>query len=105
MFEITGYMIDEDGNCAAGVMADTMTTLECQTLPTGEIVSMEFAGQRVVRPVVAGRTVLLPQGGQIMDAVVDTTRRNLLLSNYQRDRVEVFRLPDEEFNPPIKVGS
>ena len=105
VFEITGYMIDEDGNCAAGVMADTMTTLECQTLPTGEIVSMEFAGQRVVRPVVAGRTVLLPQGGQIMDAVVDTTRRNLLLSNYQRDRVEVFRLPDEEFNPPIKVGS
>lgn len=105
VFEITGYFFDAEGNCAASVAADTLASLPCAVLPTGEIVADQRPGQRLVRSVVAGRTVRLPQGGLILDAVVDTTRRNLLLSNYSRDRVEVFRLQEERFLSSIRVGS
>ncbi len=54
---------------------------------------------------VAGRTVSLPRGGVVLDAVVDTARRNLFLSNISVGQVEVFRLDDEEFGTPIGVGS
>jgi hypothetical protein len=54
---------------------------------------------------VAGRTVTLPQGGTVLDAVVDTARRNMFLSNIDVGQLEVFRLDDEEFGTAIGVGS
>ncbi len=54
---------------------------------------------------VAGRTVNLPEGGLVLDAVVDTARRNLFLSNIDVGQVEVFRLDEQEFGTAIGVGS
>jgi len=105
VFEVVGYLIDADGNCSAASATTDNESNPCLSLPTGEIVGTTVVGERVVRPVVAGRTVRLPRGGQIMDAVVDTTRRNLMLSNIDRDQVEIFRLQDEDFLNPVPVGS
>jgi hypothetical protein len=62
-------------------------------------------GFRLNRTVVAGRTIVLPVGGLIMDAAVDTVRRNIYLSNLERDRIEVFRLESEQFQTFVPVGS
>lgn len=54
---------------------------------------------------VAGRTVQLPEGGIIADAVVDTTRDLLMLSNFTRSRVEVLPLTGTTFASPISTGA
>jgi len=105
IFEITSWLRDADGNCASALGADSLAANPCFTLPGGQTVADGRPGDRVIRPIVAGTTVLLPSGGKILDAVVDTLRRNLLLSNVGRDRIEVFRLQDEEFLTSIPVGS
>ncbi|MGE0705489.1 MAG: YncE family protein, partial [Vicinamibacterales bacterium] len=105
VFEVTGYLVDAQGNCAASVGGEDLVSLPCDTLPTGQVIARGRTGQRLTRTIVAGRTVNLPNGGRIMDAVIDTTRRNLYLSNQVRDRVEVFRLQTERFLPPVPVGS
>jgi hypothetical protein len=105
VFEVTGYLIDAEGNCAASVGGAGLVRLPCDSLPTGEIVASNRAGLRLTRTVVSGRTVTLPTGGQIMDAVIDTLRRNLYLSNIVRSQVEIFRLQQEQFLPPVRVGS
>jgi len=105
IFEITTYLVDADGNCAAATGSDTTQSFACDTLATGEIVAKDLPGQRLNRTIVSGTTVRLPTGGLILDAVVDTLRRNLLLSNFARNRVEVFRLQQESFLPAIAVGS
>ncbi|RMH21080.1 MAG: hypothetical protein D6701_03025, partial [Gemmatimonadetes bacterium] len=74
-------------------------------LPTGETVAEDRAGLRLQRTVVAGRTVVLPEGGLILDAAVDTVRRQLYLSNHDRDRIEVFKLDTEQFTEAVPVGS
>lgn len=104
-FEVTGFMVDADGNCTAAVGSDSLQTIACQSWTTGELIAESGAAERVVRPVVAGRTVRLASGGRILDAVVDTTRRNLLLSNLDRDQIEVFRLQEERFLAAVPVGS
>ncbi len=103
IYEVTGYLIDQAGNCAAAVSAEPQQ-LSCGNRG-GAIVADERAGTRLARPHVAGRTVQLPSGGLIMDAAVDTARRNLFLSNLTRNRVELFRLDTERFGPAIGVGS
>ena len=105
IFEITSWQRDADGNCAAALGVDTLAANPCLTLSGGQTVADSRVGDRVLRPIVAGATVLLPSGGTILDAVVDTLRRNLLLSNIGRDRIEVFRLQDEVFLTSIPVGS
>jgi DNA-binding beta-propeller fold protein YncE len=105
VFEITGWAVDGDGNCAAAVVSETPMNLPCGTLPGGEIAAEDRNGFNIIRVMSSGRTVELPSGGQIMDAAVDTLRRNLLLSNMERNRVEIFRLESEEFGPAIGVGS
>lgn len=105
VYEITSWMKDAQGNCAASVGLDSLMALPCDTLPTGEIVAQGRAGQRLTRSVVAGKTVLLPAGGKIMDAAVDTARKRLYLSNIQTNQLEVFDLQSERFNTAIGVGS
>jgi len=105
IFEITGWMVDGEGNCGAAVAVGTPSSLTCGTLPGGQRDADGRPGARLPRVIVAGSTVALPTGGTIMDAVVDTVRRNLLLSNVERNRVEVFRLGTEQFGPAIGVGS
>ncbi|MHB1193359.1 MAG: YncE family protein [Longimicrobiales bacterium] len=105
IYEITSWMRDAQGNCAASVGLDSLASLPCDTLATGEVVAMGRGGQRVTRSVVAGKTVLLPAGGKIMDAAVDTARRRLYLSNIGTNQLEVFDLVGERFNTAIGVGS
>ncbi len=54
---------------------------------------------------VAGHTALLPFGGKIMDAVVDTFRHTLMMSTIDRDRVEIFDLDNRTFGSSIAVGA
>lgn len=105
VFEVTGWVVDGDGNCSAAVLRGVSQELDCGTLPTGERSAEGRSGLRLDHVVVSGRTVALPSGGRIMDAVVDSARKNLLLSNLARNRVEIFRLDTEEFGPAIGVGS
>lgn len=105
VFEITGFLVDGDGNCAAAVEEGVSMSLPCSTLPGGETSAENRSGFNVSRVMASGRTVDLPTGGRIMDAVVDTLRRNLHLTNMERNRVEVFRLDTETFGPAIGIGS
>ncbi len=105
IFEMTGWAYDGDGNCAAAVESDQPMSLPCGILPSGQTVAEGRVGFNLTRVMAAGNTVELPSGGLIMDAVVDTLRGNLLLSNYDRNRVEVFRLDSETFGAAIGVGS
>jgi hypothetical protein len=79
-------------------------SISCAT-EGGVVTAQGATAFRYTRQVVGGRTVTLPAGGRIMDAAVDTVRKNLLLSNISRDRIEVFRLEAEQFSTFIPVGS
>ena len=105
IFEVTGWMVDGDGNCSAAVVEDQPSRLTCGTFPGGQRSAESGGGARLNRVVVSGTTVALPSGGEIMDAAVDTARGNLLLSNIERNRIEIFRLGTEQFGPAIGVGS
>jgi hypothetical protein len=102
-YEVHGFMIDAAGNCGAAVDGSN-TRVACTTIE-GFNVALNRGGLAEEFSVVAGRTVLLPNGGTIMDAVVDTLRRNLMMSNFDRDQIEIFRLQSEEFLSPVLVGS
>jgi hypothetical protein len=105
VYELTTWMRDGDGNCAAAAGLDQLTSLPCATLATGETVADGRSGQRIARSIVAGKTVRLPAGGKILDAAVDTARKQLYLSNITNNRLEVFNLQTELFGNAIGVGS
>jgi hypothetical protein len=105
VYEITGWMYDGDGNCSTAVSDEMAQALPCAVLPGGETVAENNPGFRQTRVMVAGRTVRLPSGGSIMDAAVDSVRKKLLLSNIDRNRIEVFNLTSEVFEQAVGVGS
>ena len=104
VYEVFGYSYDASGNCAASVGEPQLVAYICG-LQGVNTVALDRTGDRLTRVIVAGRTVLLPTGGQIMDAVMDTIRRKLYLSNIEKGRVEIFRLQDETFETAAAVGS
>ncbi|MGY8799923.1 MAG: hypothetical protein ACKVG4_14215 [Longimicrobiales bacterium] len=104
VYEIISWARDADGNCATGVGADSLAAIACDTNGTATVADNR-TGERLVRSIVAGETVLLPSGGRIMDAVVDTFRHTMLLSNIDRDRIEVFDLDSKDFRPSVAVGA
>ncbi|MDP3772944.1 MAG: Ig-like domain-containing protein, partial [Gemmatimonadales bacterium] len=55
--------------------------------------------------VVAGKTIALPLGGQIGDAIYNRNRNELYLSNTTLNRLEIFQLNDSTFAPGIPIGS
>jgi len=77
---VRGYGTDSTGNKGFSVVAETLT-------------------------VVAGKTYSLPAGSQIADAIYNARRRELYLSNYTQDRIEVFSLASNSFVARIPVGS
>jgi hypothetical protein len=103
-FEVSTWMRDSGGNCAASVGGDTLRALPCGTYAGGTI-AQGRTGERLTRTIVAGKTVALPTGGDILDAAVDTTRKRLFLSNFSTNRLEVFNLTSESFETAIGVGS
>ena len=104
VYEVFGYSVDDSGNCAASVGDPALVSLVCG-LQGGNTVADGLTGLRLTRIIVAGRTVLLPTGGNIMDAVMDTIRGKLYLSNIDRDRIEIFELATETFQTAAAVGS
>jgi hypothetical protein len=104
-FEVTGFMVDQAGNCGAGVREDVAEALPCVALSAGGRVVEGVSGNRLPRTVVAGRTIRLPAGGRVQDAVVDTIRRTLLLANTGRSQVDVFLLQEERFATSLGAGS
>ena len=104
VYEVFGWAVDDAGNCGASVGAPDFVTLACGQL-AGFTVAQDVIGERFTRVIVGGRTVLLPTGGKILDAVMDTVRRKLYMSNLERDRIEIFRLQDETFETAAAVGS
>ncbi len=104
VYEVFGYSVDASGNCAASVGEPMLVSYVCGLLGANTIAENR-TGARLTRVIVAGRTVLLPSGGKILDGVVDPVRRNLYLSNFDEDRVEVFRLETEVFLDAVAVGS
>jgi hypothetical protein len=106
VFEITAFLVDASNNCGATVTQGVTQSLPCTVdAASGGVTVAQSTPFRFTRGIVAGKTVMLPAGGRIMDAAVDVPRRNLLLSNIQRDRIEVFRLTTERFSQFIPVGS
>lgn len=77
---VTGFAVDSSGNRGVSASADTVT-------------------------VVAGKTYSLPAGSQIADAIYNQRLRELYLSNYTQDRIEVFSLASNSFVARIPVGS
>ncbi len=103
VYEFTGYFVDADGNCSAAV-AETGVASPCVTVG-GRIFAQDRNGFRTTAGHVSGRTVKLPAGGLIADAVIDAPRGNLFLSNPVNGEVEVFRLGTEKFGTAIGAGS
>jgi len=77
---VRGFGVDQSGNRAVSTTVDTLT-------------------------VVAGKTYDLPAGSEIADAIYNQRRRELYLSNYALDRIEVFSLASNSFVASIPVGS
>lgn len=55
--------------------------------------------------VVAGKTIALPPGSKIGDAIFNANRNELYLTNTALDRLEVFSLASNSFVASIPVGS
>lgn len=110
-FSVTAFAVDGVGNCGAGVSEAEFSRLACSTVDSdgGTFrVASTSDGKRITAVVVAGRTVRLPEGGLIADAVVDPeldARPLLVLSNFDRDRLEIFDLREESFRTAVLVGS
>lgn len=109
IFEVHAFAQDSAGNCAASVTSQP-ARLPCDRSRSfqGREVTLAEAttGRRVEVIVVTGRTIQLPGGGIIADAVVDTLRQRLYLSNYSRNRIELLDLRQLTFrDEPILVGA
>ena len=102
--EIFAYMVDAAGNCAAATSSSDFQSLECQVVD-GNTISVGGSGQTDFLVGVSGQTVALPAGGRIADAVVDTARNFLVLSNIERGRLEVFDMDASTFRSSILVGA
>ncbi len=103
-FLIHAFAVDSAGNCAAAV-SDTEQQLACGVFK-GDTVAAGTTGASVRVVVVGGRTVLLPDGGQIADATVDTIRDRLYLSNFSARKIEALDLVADTFNTRgIDVGA
>jgi hypothetical protein len=106
-FEFTAWALDAADptpNCGATVdPLGSANSLQCTTgFP---IHALGIKGGFVERLIVSGRTVGFPQGSLIADAVVDTIRELLLLSDYNFGIVRPFDLSNEVFVGGVPVGS
>ncbi len=105
-FEVTAWAFDgaSVANCGATVdPLGTSNSLACDA--TDPVQASGISGGRLERMVVGGRTVGFPQGSLIADAVVDTLRELLLLSDWEFGIVRPFDLRNEQFVSNIPVGS
>jgi hypothetical protein len=106
-FEVTAWAFDAASptpNCGASV--DPLGSANSLRCTTGDPVgALGVRGGQVDRLIVSGRTVGFPQGSLIADAVVDTLRELLLLSDFNFGVVRPFDLSNEIFLKNVPVGS
>jgi hypothetical protein len=105
-FELTGWAFDAapTANCGATVDPEgSVASLACSG--TGPVHASGIQGGFLERLIVAGRTVGIPQGALIADAVVDTLRELMLLSDFNFGIVRPFDLRNELFLDNVPVGS
>jgi len=105
-FSIHGFAVDSASNCGAAVRA-TEQRLPCASYVdrTGEHIVAAGIPDIVTSVVAAGRSVQLPAGSNIADAVPDPFRERLWLSNLGRSRLEALDLRTRIFMAPVIVGS
>ncbi|MEO5509101.1 MAG: hypothetical protein ABIV28_04620 [Longimicrobiales bacterium] len=104
--QVHAFAIDGQGLCGASVQ-ESMQSLLCQAIP-GQAGFFVAAGQtgRVYNPTaVIGSSVGLPFGAEIADAIADTLKGRLYLSNFSGNQVEVLSMADTALKTPIGVGS
>ncbi|UCC82066.1 MAG: hypothetical protein JSW46_13805 [Gemmatimonadota bacterium] len=106
-FQLTGWAFDAatpTANCGATVDPEgSVASLACSG--GGPVHALGVQGGFLERLIVAGRTVGIPQGALIADAVVDTIRELMLLSDFNFGIVRPFDLRNEVFLDNVPVGS
>jgi len=105
-FELTGWAFDAatPSNCGATVDPEgSEASLACTG--TGPVHAAGIQGGFLERLIVAGRTIGIAQGALIADAVVDTIRELMLLSDFNFGVVRPFDLRNEVFLDNVPVGS
>jgi hypothetical protein len=97
--QVHAYAIDAEGNCSVAI-ADELSSRVCadSVFHNGRMHYLAAATPTAVSVnAVAGRSVQLPGGGRIADAVIDAPRRRAYLSNIGNNRVEIFDIPGSRF--------
>jgi hypothetical protein len=98
--DVHAFAIDAAGNCGASV-SEQFAALPCDTVFSGIVpfhTARNATPAQIQLTVTAGKSVRLPGGGRIADAVVDAARQRVYLSNIQNNRVEIFHLGADTFD-------
>lgn len=100
--EVTAFAKDGAGNCGAAVTPNTVQSLPCQSGPAGSITTGSPGALSTIA-IVRGLTV----GTAARDVLADlkSDGRNVFVSNFDRNRVEVLPITGTSFTTPISVGS
>lgn len=105
--EVHAYAVDASGNCATAVDTDPQKKLRCADFvfngTTYRVAN--HLGARRQTAVVAGRTSILPDGGQVVDLLVDTLRNRLYASNIGRNKLQILEIGSGAWGPEVFVGS
>jgi DNA-binding beta-propeller fold protein YncE len=98
--EVHAFAVDAAGNAAASVG----TSLTALPVRSEDIGGERYYAARDASPpvhvvtVTKGRSIRLPDGGRIADAVVDAAQQRVYLSNIQNNKVEIFHLGADTFD-------
>jgi DNA-binding beta-propeller fold protein YncE len=98
--EVHAFAVDAAGNAAAAV-GTTLTALPASSIDVGGVryyMARDVSPAAHVVTVTKGRSIRLPDGGRIADAVVDAARQRVYLSNIQNNKVETFHLGADTFD-------
>jgi hypothetical protein len=105
--QVQAYAVDADGNCSVAVTAEFAARACTESVFVDGRMHFRSSATTPSSTVmaVAGRSVQLPGGGRIADAVVDGRNRRIYLSNIQHNKVDVFDLNTNNFAPHRLVGA
>jgi hypothetical protein len=105
--QVQAYAVDADGNCSIAINDQFAARACTDSIAAGGRMHYRSAAVTPTNSVlaVAGRSVRLPGGGRIADAVVDATNRRIYLSNIQNNRIEQFDLATNTFAQHRLVGA
>jgi hypothetical protein len=100
--QFSAFARDGAGNCGATAQIGVYDSIPCAYAYNNSVPDTFFtaAGRSGVARTIAlvgGRTLSLPGGGKIADAVVDAPHMQLYLSNIEQNKVDVLRLSDTTF--------